>query len=82
MQGYVGKLIGYCSPATYSLQTCDRTTQRGGTQCVCGGEAELAKVGAMSRHGVMCGTSGFGMYAPRLGSEPHVRRPRGFEPRK
>ena len=62
LAGWVGKLVGYCTPATYSLQTCDhKSPQKHGSEAVCGGERELEVVGRMTRHGVMCGTSGFGI---------------------
>jgi len=67
LAGFAADLIGYCSPATYSLMTCDKP----GSQSVCGGAAQLAMVGAMTRHGAMCGTSGWGetsVLSPLLGA--------------
>ncbi|KAL1514697.1 hypothetical protein AB1Y20_003784 [Prymnesium parvum] len=54
--GFVADLIGYCTTATYSLQTCDMP----GNEVVCG-TSDLISVGRMTRHGVMCGTSGWGV---------------------
>mgnify|MGYP002631438669 CR=1 FL=1 len=80
LQGWAAKLVGYCSPATYSLQTCDRS----GSAAVCGGVSQLAKIGNLTRHGVMCGTSGFGLISvlsPLLGAlDEFYMRPRGAAP--
>jgi len=66
LAGWVIQLVGYCSKATYSMAACGQPESEG----ICS-EAQLATVGRMTRHGVMCGTSGWGLtsaVSPILGT--------------
>jgi len=79
LEGWTAQLVGYCTTATYSLSTCDQ----GETESICS-ETQLAAVGRMIRHGVLCGTSGWGLtsvVSPVLGTlDDSFISPRGGAP--